>query len=349
MHGKNVLLLYPMLTVFVPKLSKEYVYFNNNLGKFLNLSFSLPCSVTHDNVDVDPKSVVVAAVCSIVYKKHTTKHFNNLHRTDYFSVTNPLYILLAYSVSKSVREQLSNVRKKMFKFKHPFSMIIAGPSGCGKTTFTKKLLENLDCMVDKTVHKVVWCHAEKNALPNLKLKNNIAIEYILGLPDEFDNPGNKPMLVILDDLMLEAYNTKICELFTKGSHHRNLSVILITQNIFHQGSHCRDISLNAKYIVIFKNPRDKMQFHHLARQIYPENPKELLKIYKEITQKPHGYLLIDLTQGIDEALRFRTDIFQKNFATILCDLNEVKKRKNVKNKTFGNEQIYALCSEPSQL
>jgi hypothetical protein len=27
----------------------------------------------------------------------------------------------------------------------------------------------------------------------------------------------------------------VCDLFTKGSHHRNISVVLITQNLFHQG------------------------------------------------------------------------------------------------------------------
>ena len=61
------------------------------------------------------------------------------------------------------------------------------------------------------------------------------------------------------------------ELFTKGSHHRNISLVLITQNLFHQGPSLRDISLNSKYIVVFKNPRDKTQIVHLARQVYAEN------------------------------------------------------------------------------
>lgn len=49
----------------------------------------------------------------------------------------------------------------------------------------------------------------------------------------------------------------------------------ITQNIFHQGKGQRDTSLNAYYIVIFKNPRDKAQMRHLAQQVFPENPKIL--------------------------------------------------------------------------
>jgi hypothetical protein len=62
----------------------------------------------------------------------------------------------------------------------------------------------------------------------------------------------------------------VSELFTKGSHHRNNSLVLITQNLFHQGPSSRDISLNSKYIVVFKNPRDNTQIVHLARQVYPE-------------------------------------------------------------------------------
>jgi len=50
----------------------------------------------------------------------------------------------------------------------------------------------------------------------------------------------------------DVCSKQVCELFTRASHHRNISVILITQNLFHQGRYCRDISLNAHYLVVFK-------------------------------------------------------------------------------------------------
>jgi hypothetical protein len=86
---------------------------------------------------------------------------------------------------------------------------------------------------------------------------------------------NGTRLIVLDDLLNEAYSRDMCDLFTKGSHHRNISVILITQNLFHQGRFSRAISLNAKYIVVFKNVRDKNQFAYLARQVYPEDSNGL--------------------------------------------------------------------------
>jgi len=62
-------------------------------------------------------------------------------------------------------------------------------------------------------------------------------------------------VIVLDDLMDSVYFTKVNELFTKGSHHRNISLVIVTQNLFHQVSSLRDISLNSKYIVIFQNSR----------------------------------------------------------------------------------------------
>ena len=76
------------------------------------------------------------------------------------------------------------------------------------------------------------------------------------LPADFDNAKDKPSLIILDDLLNKAHSKDVCDLFTKGSYHRNISVNLITQNLFHQWKCCRDILLNAKYIVVLKNVRD---------------------------------------------------------------------------------------------
>jgi len=65
--------------------------------------------------------------------------------------------------------------------------------------------------------------------------------------------------------MDSAFSTKLSELFNNGSHHRNISLVLITQNLFLQGLSSRDISLNSKYIVL-KNPRIKTQIVNFSRQ-----------------------------------------------------------------------------------
>lgn len=225
----------------------------------------------------------------------------------------------------------------LIKFKHPFTLILAGPSGCGKTTFVCNLLLNLSENIDISIQKIHWCYAEQNAKPSFDCQQkNLQFIYHIGIPDTFTNENNAPILIILDDLMSETANdARISELFTKGSHHRNISIILITQNIFHKGSHTRDISLNAKYIVLFKNPRDQAQFNYLARQIYPENSRDLTNVYKTSTEKPHSYLLIDLTQSTNDLLRFRADIF--NSYGCICYTNK-KKVCSMKNNNKENNE-----------
>jgi len=114
-----------------------------------------------------------------------------------------------------------------------------------------------------------------------------------------------------------VYSKDIYDRFTKGSHHRNITVTLITQNLFHQGRFCRNISLNAKYSVSLKNVRDKSQFQYLARQVHPEDSDSLYKSYLEATERAHGYLILDFAQDTDDRLRFRTNVFADEYPPII--------------------------------
>ncbi|KAG8239534.1 hypothetical protein J437_LFUL019203 [Ladona fulva] len=120
--------------------------------------------------------------------------------------------------------------------------------------------------------------------------------------------SDTPKFIIIDDLMKEA-DGRVVDLFTRGSHHRNLSVIHLTQNLFHQGKGSRGISLNTYYIIYFKNPRDRSQIFHLSRQLHPEKSKLFHESYNDATEKPHGYLFIDLKQTTPGIYRYRTQIF----------------------------------------
>ena len=109
-------------------------------------------------------------------------------------------------------------------------------------------------------------------------------------------------------------------LFTKGSQHRGICLPLITQTLFHQGPSSCEISLNSKYIVVFKNPRDKTQIVHLARQVYLENISSFHKTYLEACNDAHTYLFLDFTQSINDLLRFRTKIFPGEITKVFAPL-----------------------------
>ena len=114
--------------------------------------------------------------------------------------------------------------------------------------------------------EVIWCYGEWQLGYNqLKREGVIFTE---GLPKVEEWSTNKRRLVILDDLMSET-DDRVTKLFTKGSHHRNISVMYIVQNLFGKNKEQRTISLNSHYLVVFKNPRDASQITHLAKQMYP--------------------------------------------------------------------------------
>jgi hypothetical protein len=119
----------------------------------------------------------------------------------------------------------------------------------------------------------------------------------------------------------------LTSLFTKGSHHMGISVFFVVQNMFHQGSQMRTISLNSHYIIAMKNPRDKNQIMHLGRQVCPEDTEFFQKAFRRATSKPYGYLCIDLTLTTPDKYRFRTRITPeehiKGFRPIIYLTDEV--------------------------
>ena len=138
-------------------------------------------------------------------------------------------------------------------FRHSFSCNVSGSSCSEKSSSVIRFLQNLDylCTEPTFAGGIVWCYGEKSAAPS---RHHLPANFIYneGVPEDFDSANGESCLVIFDDLLTDVYSKHVCELFTRGSHHRNISVILITQNLFHQGRFCRDISLNAPYIVELK-------------------------------------------------------------------------------------------------
>ncbi len=198
------------------------------------------------------------------------------------------------------------------RLKHPFTCCCAGMTGCGKTKWVQKLLMGKDQTINGYPQNIIWCYGEYQPVYS-QLKQEIPfLKFVEGFPEEVcaSIDPSKRNLIIIDDLMSEIGNDKrVTALFTKGSHHRNLSVILILQNLFHQSKEMRNISLNSHYLVIFRNPRDKSQIIHLAKQMYPGNVKFLQQSFNDATSKPYGYLLVDLKSETPEEIRLRTSIF----------------------------------------
>lgn len=186
------------------------------------------------------------------------------------------------------------------------SMLVIGPSTSGKTVFVMKLIASSKEVFDTTPSKVYWCYGHKTKLHTKMIKRGYNM--IQGVPKNFDfvTPNS---IIVLDDLMtVGANDDTITSLFIQGAHHVPCFVIALQQNMFPKGREGRTRHLNTQYIVLFKNPRDKLQITYLERQMYPQSRNFLTQSYREATEQPYTYLFIDLHQQTPEIVRIRAQI-----------------------------------------
>ena len=88
-----------------------------------------------------------------------------------------------------------------------------------------------------TPAKIIYCYGEYQNL----FSDFPSVEFNQGLPDISQFNGRQPVLLVLDDLMSES-GDDVEKIFTKFSHHRNISIIYLSQNLFYKSKQNRTIS-----------------------------------------------------------------------------------------------------------
>jgi predicted kinase len=205
-------------------------------------------------------------------------------------------------------------------FKNPSSFILAGASQSGKTTFTLNILRNIDVMFEKPSCKeniIYFYNQWQDGFESFK-NENIVKEWIEKLPSTDDiiektlAHKESGSVIIIDDFA-QQLNRDTIDIFTKLCHHTNSVIILLTQNLFSKNPVFREISLNATYIVLFKNPRDASQIITYARQFAPGRSKYIVDAFREATRKPYSYMLFDLHQSTPDSIRVRSNVLPHEF------------------------------------
>jgi len=118
----------------------------------------------------------------------------------------------------------------------------------------------------------------------------------------------KPLLLILDDLLLSINEKYLSELFTKKSHHQNFSIIFVTQNLF--DPKIKVARQNSQYIIVMRSPNSMLSVRNIGVQLFPRQLDYFLDAYRQATKHPYGYLVIDMHASSDPTLRLRTNIFK---------------------------------------
>jgi hypothetical protein len=192
-------------------------------------------------------------------------------------------------------------------FETPFTAIISGGTGTGKTQWLIRFIKNANDIINVTPSHVLYCYSKIND-DIFRLKNN-GVELFQGVPTkEYIKSKPNGLLLILDDLISDIEPKFIDLLFTRGSHHWNVNVILVTQNLYDKN--IKVARINSHYIILMKNPQGALQIKTLASQLFTSKVPYFMEAYNDAVQeKKFGYLIINMSPNANENYRLCTNIF----------------------------------------
>lgn len=192
------------------------------------------------------------------------------------------------------------------EFKSPATILISGPSQSGKSTLVLKMIKEPSCF-DRPPTNVIIAYSRMQALyRDIMDCSPVPVRLVQGLSQDLKTTAGT--LLVIDDLQNEA-GKAVCDWFTKNAHHYETNVVYLVQNLFLKSPEHRTASINAHYIILFKNPRDKSIIIHLAKQFAPNNPGYIVDAFKQATARAHGYLMLDFKQETNDLFRIRDSVF----------------------------------------
>jgi hypothetical protein len=210
-------------------------------------------------------------------------------------------------------------------FKCPFNCIIAGPTGSGKSNLLKKFLKYRNILCDVKFEKVILFYSMWQPLYDEMKESKFVDDFIEDIPstDELltiinqmqnnDSVNPPHQLLIFDDLLTNITQRKdnlVSLLATVFGHHKNLSLIFISQLLFKPGDNKYNIiSENIHYLFFMKSPRNSSKIIHLAKQISPYDISFIVEGYKNATKAGYSYIMFDFHQTTDENVKIRTNVF----------------------------------------
>ena len=206
--------------------------------------------------------------------------------------------------------------EKNLLLKHPFTMLVAGSTGSGKTRLVRDILSNYEKITTLNTHiSVSWHYGVNQPLYREPIDNPaVQVRYKPGFPEEAEGCD----VLVLDDLQSSAGNdSRLSDLFTRYSHHRNVTVIFVVQNLFLQSKSMRNVSLNSHYLLLLSSRRDRNQISRLASQLYPGETSLFMNAYKTSLSREYGYLLVDLSPTTQEEYRLRTNILPEQYPIVI--------------------------------
>ena len=131
----------------------------------------------------------------------------------------------------------------------------------------------------------------------------------------------------------EGNDKRVLDLFTRESHHRNIVVLYLCQDLFPSGKYAKTISRNTHYIIVFKNLRDQSGFRALTMQAFPSLWRQVLRFFETCRERPYGYIMMDLHPASDDRYRVFSRVTREEGPT------EAWKRRRVHPRGRRNQRV----------
>jgi len=204
-------------------------------------------------------------------------------------------------------------------FESPSCYWVAGSTGSGKSRLVARLIRSRKEMFRHVPAAVHYAYKEWQPVLFGEMQEKDSVQFHEGLPSietiKSWSRGvhGRHLLLILDDLQHEVCASKETScLFSVLSHHCNISVVFVVQNLYPKsgGGSVRDLFLNVHYVVLLSSKRDKLQVSNLARQVFPGQNRFLMSAYEDaVSSRNFQYLVIDLHPSTSRQYMVRANIF----------------------------------------
>lgn len=208
--------------------------------------------------------------------------------------------------TRSIMERNISTKSVDVRLKSPFTAVIAGPTGSGKTRLLVDFIAASSSIADPPPENIVYCYDVWQ--PIFEELRSQGVQLHNGMIDVEELKGAGNSWLIIDDLMNEVVGGKRGEknsgsddLYTKHSHHYNISVFFVVQNVFLKNM--RTISLNTHYFFLGKNPRDRTVVSRLASQAFPGKVPYVTEAFADATENPYSFMLMDLRPETPDNMR----------------------------------------------
>ena len=161
-----------------------------------------------------------------------------------------------------------------FRFQHPFTSAISGMTGSGKTFWVQSLLQQSSQAIQLPPERIVWCYLQWQPAYLEILSTIPQIKFVKGIPPALEDGSF--FRCEQAELNRAWRSNDWCQQrqahwkpFYEGFSSSQLECNLHRTKFVLSRKDSRSISLNSHYLILFKNPRDKLQIVTLPKQMYP--------------------------------------------------------------------------------